>query len=209
MSMILRTLAPAAPLLKPLGFVLVWFLLLLAAACSSSGSAATEWTFGDSLAVRAKQTKFVQEVRYSICYPIGDPKCTPKHYLIKPSQQDRVILAAQLEVFNRQANVVFLSVHKHAVSLVDQNFFEYQPLDPFTDRTDVDSAGPAENTLLPLLWADGSELAPEITMPAKCGQNNENCQLVGWLFFEVPKTVKPTQIVWQAADTIYMDFGKG
>jgi len=193
--------------LRPAGLLLALFVLLAVVGCASTGSA-TDWTFGDSLAIRTKQTRFVQEVRYSICLPAGDPQCQVTHHLIKPSQEDRAILAAQLEVFNRAANLVYLSIHKNAVSLVDQNFFQYPPLDPFTDRSQVDSAGPAENTYLPMIWADGTELAPEINMPAKCGQKSENCQLVGWVFFEVPRTVKPTQIIWNAGDTIYMNFPK-
>ena len=188
------------PPLRPLLLIISLATVLLAMAACSSTSAATEWTFGDSLAIRTKETRFVPEVRYSI----GD-----KHYLIKPSQDDRAILAAHLEVFNRQANVVYLSINKNTLRLADQNFFEYQPLDPFKDSQEVDKATPRENTLIPFIWADGSELAPAINMPAKCGQNNENCQLVGWVFFEVPKSIKPTQIVWEAADTIYMYFTAG
>ncbi|MBI4311993.1 MAG: hypothetical protein HY681_09445 [Chloroflexi bacterium] len=179
---------------------------LLLAACGNSTSAATEWTFGDSLAIRTKETRFVSEVRYSICYPIGDPKCTPTHYLIKPSQEDRAILAAHIEVFNRQANVAYLTINKHSLTLKDQNYFEYLPIDPFVERTEVPTAGSGENTLAPFIWADGSEIAPPINMPAKCGELNQNCQLVGWVLFEVPETIKPTQLVWESADTVYMYF---
>lgn len=172
-------------------------LLLALAGCGSSTSAATEWTFGDSLAIRAKETRFVPEVRYSM---------SDTHYLIKPTQEDRTILAAYLEVFNRQANLVYLSIHKNSLRLTDQHYFEYRPLDPFQDRTQVDRAAPGENTLVPFIWADGSDIAPSISMPAKCGQRNENCQLVGWVLFEVPKSIKPTQLIWEAADTIYLYF---
>jgi hypothetical protein len=184
--------------LSRLPFVLltVWLLLALVG-CASSTSTATEWTFGDSLAIRAKETRFVPEVRYSI---------SDTHYLIKPTQEDRAILAAHLEVFNRQANLVSLSIHKNSLRLTDENYFEYRPLDPFQDRTEVEVAGSGENSLVPFIWADGSAIAPAINMPSKCGTNNESCQLVGWVLFEVPKTIKPTQLIWEAADTIYLYF---
>lgn len=184
--------------LSRLPFLLVAFWLLLAlVGCGSSTSAATEWTFGDSLAIRAKETRFVSEVRYSI---------SDTHYLIKPTQENRAILAAHLEVFNRQANLVYLSVHKNSLRLTDQNYFEYRPLDPFQDRIEVEAGGGGENSLIPFIWADGSAIAPTINMPSTCGANNQNCQLVGWVFFEVPKSTKPTQLVWEAADTIYLYF---
>lgn len=146
------------------------------------------------------------QVSYSICLPAGDPSCTVTHYVINPSQPDRLILAVHLEVFNRQANVVYLSIHQNDLSLMDKTSLQYPALDPFNQRTVVSQAGPAENTLLPFIWADGSDIAPTITMPAKCGAGNQNCELVGWVFFEVPKNTKPSQLVWDAADTIYLTF---
>ena len=191
---------------SPLSLVLLIALaLVVLVGCSSAGATATDWFFGDSLAVRVKQTKFAPQVSYSLCLPARALDCTVSHYVIKTSQEDRTILAAQIEVFNRQATVAFLSIHKFSLRLTDQDYFEYRPLDPFQDSVQVEQPGPNENTFLPFLWADGSEYAPTISMPDKCGPD-QNCVLVGWVFFEVPKNTKPTQIIWEAANTIYMRF---
>ncbi|MBI4339021.1 MAG: hypothetical protein HY680_03610 [Chloroflexi bacterium] len=188
-----------ALLLRLLPLLAALALLLLAVGGCGSAGAATEWTFGDSLVIRVKETRSVNEARYSM----GD-----KHYLIRPSDEDHALLATHLEVFNRQANLVYLTIHKGSLSLRDDKSTEYRPVDPFQDATEVDAAGPGENTLVPFVWADGSAVAPTIAMPSKCGQNNENCQLVGWVLFDVPKNIKLSHLVWEAADTVYLYFAR-
>lgn len=184
------------PVFKGRLLAVVALALLVLSACGSPGSG-TEWTFGDSLVTRVKATRFVEEAGYEL---------EGKHYVIRPSRDDRVLMAALLEVFNSEANVVYISVRKDSVSLRDTDSFEYRPLDPFEDSIEVSTPVRAEGELLPFLWADGSEHAPTIDMPPKCGENNENCQLVGWVLFEVPRNIEPRELVWEAADTIYMRF---
>lgn len=127
------------------------------------------------------------------------------HYVIRPSQEGRTIAAARLELRNRQANVVFLSIDAQSARLRDGEFFDYRPLDPFQDRSEVAEALPSDGTLLPFLWGDGSPNAPPVDLHKNCGENL-NCQLVGWMFFEVPSEIEYYQFIWESADTIFMRF---
>ena len=53
-------------------------------ACGST-STATDWFFGEVLAIRVKEIRLVEDVRYSH---------DDKHYLIQPSQEGRTLAAA-------------------------------------------------------------------------------------------------------------------
>ncbi len=144
-----------------------------------------------------------------------------KHYVVRPSQEGRMIAAAHLEMRNRQANIVFLSIDAQSARLRDAEFFDYRPLNPFQDRTEVDRAPSSDGSPLPvpyvfigdesapdpkarLLWGDGSPNAPAVELHKNCGQ--DACQLVGWMFFEVPSDIEYYQFIWETADTIFLRF---
>ena len=175
---------------------LVILLSLLALSACTTGSSATDWAFGEALTVRVKEMRLVDEVAYSI---------EDNHYVIRPSQEGRMIAAAHLELRNRQANIVFLSIDTQSARLRDGEFFDYRPLNPFQDRSEVAEALPSDGTLLPFLWGDGSPNAPPVDLHKNCGENL-NCQLVGWMFFEVPSEIEYYQFIWESADTIFMRF---
>ena len=174
---------------------LIILLSLLALSACIGGSSATDWAFGEALTVRVKEMRLVDEVAYSI---------EDNHYVIRPSQEGKMIAAARLELRNRQANVVFLSIDAQSARLRDAEFFDYRPLNPFQDRTEVAEALPSDGALLNFLWGDGSPDAPAVELHKKCG--DLDCELVGWMLFEVPSDIEYYQFIWETADTIFMRF---
>jgi hypothetical protein len=170
--------------------------LVAVLACSSTPSA-TEWYFGDSLAMRVKEVRLVDQVGYAL----GDG-----HYVMEPRGEGRVLAAALLQIRNRQTNVVILSINRDSFSLVDTNNLAFRPVDPFQQAKEVPEAVAGENTMAPFIWGDGSEFAPVVQLRAKCGEDGVGCELVGWVFFEVPPGIEFGQLVWVAADTIHLRF---
>ena len=59
--------------------------------------------------------------------------------------------------------------------------------------------GPGEDTIIPFIWDD-------VELPMTCGEPEMSCELTGWMLFEVPRDIKFYQLIWDAADTIYMRF---
>lgn len=165
-------------------------------ACSGTPSA-TDWFFGDSLAMRVKEIRLVDEMGYAL----GDG-----HYVVEPRGGDRVLAAALLQIRNRQTNVVYLSVGKDSFTLVDGSGLVHRPVDPFQQAREVPEAIAGENAMAPFIWADGSEFAPVVELRSQCGGEGVGCELVGWVFFEVPPGIEFNQLVWEAADTIHLRF---
>lgn len=164
--------------------------ILALPACSGSSSG-TDWFFGDSLAIRVKEMRLAEEVRYT------DEE--GKHYLIRPSQEGRSLAAARLEIRNREANLVYLSVTKDSVRLRDDKYLDYLSIDPLQERRETAETGPRENTLIPFIWG-------QVELPPKCGEPQMPCELTGWMLFEVPSNIKFYQLIWEATDTIYLRF---
>ena len=158
-------------------------------ACGAT-STATDWTFSTSLAVRVKEIRFTEEVRYS--------SNDGKHYLVKPSQEDRTLAAAFVEVRTREANMVFLSINKDTIRLRDGKYLDYRAIDPFQEVSEVTEAGPGENALVPFIWGD-------VSLPYQCG-STPYCELKGWILFEVPRDIKFHQLIWDTGDTVYLYF---
>ena len=172
-----------------LALVLLGLLLLLALGCSSEARG-TDWYFGNVLVVRVTDLRQAEEVRFSD----GD-----KHYVIRGSQEGRQLAALKVEVRNREANIVFLSIGKDSVTLRDKGDVGYKPIDYLELRTEVSETHPRENAFSPFLWGD-------IELPSRCGEPLQACQLAGWVIFEVPRDLKPDLVLWEAADTIYVRF---
>ena len=169
-------------------------------ACSTT-SQATDWEFGDALVVRVKEVRLTEEVAYAM-----EIEGEQKHYVIRPVGKGRVIAAARIEVRNRQASMVIMPINKESARLRDSEFFDYQPIDPFNERQELDEGLVDEDTLVPFIWADGSREAPVIELPQSCDEAGSPCELVGWMFFEVPRDIEFYQFVWEAADNIYLRF---
>ena len=175
----------------------VWIALIGIVACSGAPSA-TDWYFGDSLAIRVKEIRLVSEMGYAL---------GSGHYVVEPRGEERVLAAALLQIRNRQTNVVFLMIDKDSFNLVDGNGLTHRPVDPFQQAREVPEAVGGENAMAPFIWADGSEFAPVVELRAECGGDGVGCELVGWVFFEVPPGTTFDQLVWEAADTIHLRFG--
>ena len=169
----------------------------LVAVSYTGSSQATDWTFGEALTIRVKEMRQVEEVFYSI---------EEKHYVVRPSQQGKIIAAAHIELRNRQAGFVILDINETAARLRDSEFLDYQPLNPFKQRTIIEEEAAGEELLAPFLWADGSEETPTIQLNQTCDAAGSPCELVGWLFFEVPKGTEYYQFIWETGDTVYMPF---
>lgn len=165
-------------------------------ACSGTASA-TDWFFGDSLAIRVKEIRLVDEMSYSLA---------GGHYVVEPRGEGRVLAAALLQIRNRHTNVVYLPINKDSFNLVDSGGLAYRPVDPFQLAKEVPEAVAGENAMAPFIWADGSEFAPVVELRAECGGSGIGCELIGWVFFEVPPSIEFKQLVWEAADTIYLRF---
>jgi hypothetical protein len=157
-------------------------------ACSSS-SIATDWHFGEALAIRVKEVRLVDHVSYSF---------EEEHYRIEPTQGGYKIAAALIEMRSRDATVAYLSVNKGTVRLRDSTFVDYSPIDPFEDRTKVSEDSSLENTIIPFVWG-------EIALPQKCG-DLEFCEIMGWILFEVPDETGLHQLIWDTGDTIFLRF---
>lgn len=158
--------------------------LLLAIWTSACGSpSASQWFAGNTLTMRVLDRKTVAEVRYVD----GDT-----HYVIRPSNTNGTLMVFQMEVRNQGSNRVVLGLTKDAVKLRDDQFQEYQPLDPLVERGEVAVEGPREGQFTPFLWGD-QELPKDY-------------QVTGWFVFEVPRGAKAREIVWNAADIVYVKF---
>ena len=75
---------------------------------------------------------------------------------------------------------------------------------PVQSPGDKEAAG--EESLVPFLWADGSDETPTIQLNQICDAAGSPCELVGWLFFEVPKDIEYYQFIWETGDNVYMPF---
>ncbi len=166
-------------------------ILLMALSACSATATATDWFFGNTLAIRTKEIRLAEEVRYSD---------GGKHYVVRPKDSTRTLAVAYLEVRNRQANVVIMSINKDTVRLRDTKYLDYTPIDPLQDRAEVPEAGPREDTMAPFLWGN-------VSLPQQCG-DQPYCELKGWVIFEVPRDIKFYQLVWDTGDTIYLYFQK-
>ncbi len=168
--------------------ILTGLISLVVTACSATSSA-TDWTFGKSLAIRVKEIRLAEDIRYSF---------EGKHYVVKPSQADRILAAAYMEVRTRETNVVFISVNKDTLRLRDATYLDYRSTDPFVERTEVPDAGPGEDALVPFIWGD-------VALPKQCG-DTPYCELKGWIIFEIPRDAKFYQLIWDTGETIYLYF---
>ncbi len=186
--------------LRPLAVLLLSALAVGLSACSTTPNA-TDWFFGDALTVRVKEVRLTEEVSYSL-----DIDGDQKHYVIRPIGEGQVIAAARIEIRNRQASMVIMPINKDSARLRDSEFFDYRPIDPFKERQELDEGSVDEDTLIPFIWADGSPQAPVIELPQSCGEAGSSCELVGWMFFEVPQDIEFYQFIWEAADNIYLRF---
>ncbi len=189
--------------LRPLAILLLSALAVGLSACSSSPNA-TDWFFGDALVVRVKEVRLTEEVSYSI--DLDGDQVADKHYVIRPIGEGQVIAAARIEIRNRLASMVIMPINKDSARLRDSKFFDYRPIDPFRERQELDAGLADEDTLIPFIWADGSPEAPVVELPRNCGEAGAACELVGWMFFEVPRDIEFYQLVWEAADSIYLRF---
>lgn len=81
------------------------------AACSSEPRA-TDWVFGDSLAIKIHEVRKAEEVRYSDEVLDEDGTTREKHYLITPVDGSRQIAALRFEVFNRGAGMILFCIGK-------------------------------------------------------------------------------------------------
>ena len=170
-------------------FATILGIVAIAMSACSSTSTATDWHIGEALTIRVKEIRLAKDVRYSF---------EGKHYLIQPTQEGWTMAVALLELRSRGANVAYLSVNKDAVRLRDDEFLDYPAIDPFKERSEVDEAGPGEDTVVPFIWGD-------VALPQRCGEP-EFCELKGWVLFEVPSDIKFNQLIWETADTIFLRF---
>ena len=168
---------------------IIGVLTLLMVGCSG-GSLGTDWSFGQALVIRVTDLDRTAEVQFSE----GD-----SHYVIRPTQQDWELAVVKMEVRNRESSVVFLSIDEDAMKLRDRDRAEYFPIDFREQREEVPDALPDENAFAPFLWG-------EVELPNQCGQPLQNCELTGWVIFEVPKELDPDLVLWEAADTIFLRF---
>ena len=169
-------------------------LLLIVVGCDSTAKA-TDWHFGDALAARVKQIKSTDKIIYM---------SSGNQYIIEPSQSDRQLTVAQLQFMNKEASTLFMTVNRDTITLRDNDYVDYLPLNPFVNRK-ILSERQSVSEFSPFLWADGSENAPIIVLPTKCG-NAENCEIVGWVVFETPKSITYNELIFNSADIIHMRF---
>lgn len=164
---------------------------LILMGCSTT-TTATDWFVGDTLVLRVKEMRLVEEIRYSI---------EGEHYLIRPSREGRRLAAAHLEIQNSKATIAYFSVGKNSARLRDDSFLDYRVLAPFEEREKVEEARPGEDTILPFIWGD-------VALPSKCGEPGleSRCELDGWILFEVPSDIKFYQLIWEAGDAVYLRF---
>ena len=102
-------------------------LLLFVVGCDSTAKA-TDWHFGDALAARVKQIKTTDKIVYMSS---GD------QYIIEPSQSDRQLTVAQLQFMNREASTLFMTVNRDTITLRDNDFVDYLPLNHFENRKNI------------------------------------------------------------------------
>ena len=166
------------------GRVLLLILAATALLCAACGTpSAANFFSGRTLTLRVLEWKSVPEVRYAV----GD-----NHYFVQPKNKGNTLIAIKLQVINFESNRVILTVDKSAMRLRDDRADEYRPVDPLEERVSVAAEGPREGDFSPFIWGD-LELS-------------ERFEVIGWVIFEVPRGAKPRELVWDAADTIYLQF---
>ena len=155
--------------------------VLLGVACGTPSAA--NFFSGRTLTLRAIEWKSVPEVRYAV----GD-----SHYYVQPKNKGNTLIVINLQVINFESNRVILTVDKSAMRLRDDQAEEHRPVDPLEERVEVAAEGPREGEFTPFIWGD-LELS-------------EKFEVIGWVIFEVPRGAKPRELIWDAADTIYLKF---
>jgi hypothetical protein len=168
---------------------IIILLPLLSLACSGTPRG-TGWSFGQSLIMRVTDLQRVEDIQFSE---------DESSYIIQPNGKGLELAALKLEIRNNESRVVFLSIDSEAIKLRDKDGTEYQPIDFRVRGLDNPNPSGEENKFAPFLWGD-------LELPNKCGEPLQNCQLVGWVVFEVPSTMNPDLVVWESPDTIFLRF---
>lgn len=150
----------------------------------------TEWSFGQSLVMRVTDLQRTEAIRFSE---------RGGHYVVEPTQQGSELVAIQMELQNNESSVVFLSIDDDALKLRAKDRAEYFPVNFRQQAVEVSDALSSEDKFTPFLWG-------EVELPNKCGQPLQNCQLTGWVIFEIPKDIDLDLVLWEAADTIFLRF---
>lgn len=171
-------------------FLSVIILLPLLSLACAGAPRGTEWSFGNSLIMRVTDLQKVKEIQFSE---------DGSSYMIQPSGKNLELAALKMEVRNSESSVVFLSIDAEAVKLRDKDGTEYQPIDFRARGIDNPNPSAEENKFTPFLWGD-------LELPNKCGEPLQNCQLTGWVIFEVPSDMNTDLVVWESPDTIFLRF---
>ena len=160
-------------------------------ACSSSlgGLSVGNGGQGEALIIVVEEIKRLQEIRYQ--------GIDQKHYLVAPSSKDNELLAIRLNVHNKEATTILMTVDEDAVELNGYEAGEnYKLLDVTPQNQEivraVEESHPSENRYVPFIA--GKVL----------GGLPKGHSLIGWVVFEVPKGTSIREMRWGEGDTVYI-----
>lgn len=161
-------------------------LLLLATGCGGNGE---EFQFpavkrGNNLTLVVNGLENHDEIYYQdMDYAI---------YALRPSSPDNKLVALEVQVFNGRSNTVIINVQEEGYVLIDKEGNEYKSLNPFGAERRLSPAKPAEEQWFQFIWG-------KFEIP-------KDNSIIAWVVFDVPETVEPSQMRWNALETVFVPF---
>ncbi len=125
------------------------------------------------------------------------------YYKVAPRGADNEFLLIRLDIRNSDSPTkVFINVDEKAMRLKSRGGFqEFNPINPLQQRTPVQSTNPEMDRFVPFIWG-------AVELPQQCPTPDGTmlpCRLDGWVVFEVPKGQAVSEVVWEAADTVFIE----
>ena len=158
--------------------VLAVIVALVASVCVGGSDEVGKWYSGRNLHINVAGAERLDEAASTT--PEG------KYIVLRPQQPGNELAAVFLTVANVRSARTLLHIDRFAAFVVDQEGSRFPLMNPL-EGEEVSTPDPDRDRYSPYLWGD-------IDLP-------KDYSLGGWVFFEVPKGIKLSHILWEEADS--------
>lgn len=138
---------------------------------------------GNTLTIAAKDLRIMDAVYYQENDGL---------YTVKASDAGKKLAAVRIQVYNGRSELVKMNVDENGYTLLDKASKEYVSVNPFGERRRLEPNLPAGSELWQFIWRD-------FEIP-------KGNSIEAWTIFEIPATVQPNQIRWNAVETVFVPF---
>lgn len=111
-----------------------------------------------------------------------------KYYSVGPAQPGHQLVVAEVTIWNNLSGRLSLFVNEEAALLQGADGREFDALDPYGRRVELNEAPAALSPHLPFLWGP-SDLPQDFNIS-------------GWMVFEVPDDLDITRLEWEQVDSL-------